>query len=288
MITFKLHFIVNKKNNLINKKNITNTTNIFKCVCGKSYKHSSSLSKHKKKCKKGQVQDFKLALYNGNKKQNELFESMIEQMVNYEPPQPNQINQIINNYNHCSYNNNTTNNNTTNTTTTTTNNNDNSKNISIQTYLNTHCKDAMNLSDLVEHIIYSIDDVDKMTDEGYVKNTTNALKKSLDNMPEKDSPFHCVDKKRKKFYIKDVDGWEKDEGNKKLTLFVKKFNKKQTKEVVEWKNENAEEIEENDQMHDKSMGLIIEVCSVSKEEGDKIISKIINGLTDYNVEFTCL
>jgi len=274
--TFHKHKWVKHLKTNKHQNNTLKETTTFNCTCGKLYKHSSSLSKHKKKCKIALVNglnEIKLTLYDGKKDKTQIkfFEEMIGQMVKYEPQQPTQI--INNTYNNIY-----------NTTTNSNNHTDNSKNINVINYLNTHCKDAMKLSDLAENIVYTIQDVDKLTDEGYLTNTTNAFKQTLDNMEETNRPFHCVDKKRKKFYIKDQDGWERDKDNLKLKTFLNDFNRKQCQQIKQWKLLNADNIEKFEHIAQKSMDLIIHVYSMYKEKGDKTFNKLMNYLTEFDVK----
>lgn len=274
--TFHKHKWVKHLKTKKHKNNTSQETTTFNCACGKVYKHSSSLSNHKKKCKIALVNDLnniKLTLYDGKKDKTQIkfFEEMIGQMVKYEPQQPTQI--INNTYNNIY-----------NTTTNSNNHTDNSKNINVMNYLNTHCKDAMKLSDLAENIVYTIKDVDKLTDEGYLTNTTNAFKQTLDNMEETNRPFHCVDKKRKKFYIKDQDGWERDKDNQKLKTFLNDFNRKQCQQIKQWKILNADNIEKFEHIAKKSMDLIIYVYSMYEEKGDKTFNKLMNYLTEFDVK----
>lgn len=269
-IKYDIHLKTKKHNNKIKQ------TNTLLCACGKSYKYSSGLSKHKKKCNIALVNglnNIKLTLYDGKKDKTQIkfFEEMIGQMVKYEPQQPTQI-----------INNNTTN--IYNTTTNSNNHTDNSKNINVMNYLNTHCKDAMKLSDLAENIVYTIQDVDKLTDEGYITNTTNAFKQTLDYMEETNRPFHCVDKKRKKFYIKEQDGWERDKDNLKLKTFLNDFNRKQCQQIKQWKILNADNIEKFEHIAQKSMDLILHVYSIYEEKGDKTFNKLMNYLSEFDVK----
>ena len=44
---------------------------------------------------------------------------------------------------------------------------------------------------------------------GYVKNIQEQLVCKLKDMEQTERPIHCTDTKRKQFYVKDVDCWNK-------------------------------------------------------------------------------
>ena len=105
--------------------------------------------------------------------------------------------------------------------------NNNNNKISINVFLNQHCKNAMNLTDFVDNIKLSIEDLEYTNQHGYVKGISNIFTKHLTDMKVTERPIHCSDKKRLQFYIKDSDKWEKDKEHKKIDQTIQKINKKQ-------------------------------------------------------------
>ncbi len=93
----------------------------------------------------------------------------------------------------------------------TTNNFDNcyNNNISINLFLNQQCKNAPNLTDFVNQIKVQLEDVMYTKLHGPEKGITNILVKQLEDVPITERPIHCADVKRKKFYVKDDDEWKK-------------------------------------------------------------------------------
>ncbi|GAI96804.1 unnamed protein product, partial [marine sediment metagenome] len=89
-------------------------------------------------------------------------------------------------------------------------------NITINLFLNEYCKNAMNLTDFVNKLEVSLQDLDYTNKEGYIEGISNLLIKNLDELDAKERPIHCTDKKRLQFYIKDEDKWEKGVSNKKI------------------------------------------------------------------------
>ena len=81
--------------------------------------------------------------------------------------------------------------------------------MSINVYLNEYCKDAMNLTDFVDKLKVSLEDLMYTKDHGYVKGISNIFVKQLQDMKPTERPIHCSDKKRLQFYVKNENKWEK-------------------------------------------------------------------------------
>jgi hypothetical protein len=150
----------------------------------------------------------------------------------------------------------------------------------IMNYLNTECKDAINLSEFIDNMQYNFTDLIKITDEGWVSNVENTFVKGLRELEQHMRPIHCCDKKRKKFYVKDDNVWEKDDKQEKVQEALYKFHNKQSKTYIKWKNKNKQQVIKSDVLHDKSMYMNIELCKVSSNDGLKFKNKIMNSMTD--------
>jgi len=233
----------------------------FVCECGKIYKHRQSLHNHKKKCNYLTNETTDITTINiddikdNDPNLKQMFMTLMEQnqklmelTVNV-AAQPKTINNQFN----------------------------------IMNYLNTECKDALNLTDFIEQLKYTFNDLIKITEEGWVNNVENTFIKELKNMEETKRPIHCSDKKRKKFYIKDFDVWEKDDKQDKIKSAINKFHKKQSQTYIKWKQMNKKEVDRDDKLQDKSMYMNIELCKVSCENGEKLQTKLLNSLCDLSI-----
>jgi hypothetical protein len=112
---------------------------------------------------------------------------------------------------------------------------------SINVFLNEQCKDAMNMSDFVNSIEVTIDDMENVGERGYVEGISSIFIDNLKNTEINKRPIHCSDRKRHILYVKESDKWERDEVNsdvlKKAVLVVEQKN---IKKVNEWANEHPE------------------------------------------------
>ena len=185
---------------------------MYFCECGKSYRYASGLSKHKKICQEKNTNiiikddsnsDFKMMFIELMKQNSEVLDKCTELA---EKPTT-----TINN---------TTNNNT---------------QFNVMNYLNTECKDAMNLTDFIDSFEFSIQDLELLNKKGYQEAMEKTFVKQLCDMEKTKRPIHCSDKKRKSFYIKDNDVWEKDKDNEKLIRGMKNLSFVHNRTLNKWK-----------------------------------------------------
>ena len=118
--------------------------------------------------------------------------------------------------------------------------NNNNNKISINVFLNEHCKNAINLTDFVDNIKVSLQDLEYTNQHGYVKGISNIFTKHLTDMKVTERPIHCSDKKRMQFYIKDSDKWVKDKQHEKIDKSIQRITKKQILQIKEWEKQNPD------------------------------------------------
>ena len=87
--------------------------------------------------------------------------------------------------------------------------NNNNNTISINLFLNENCKNAMNLTDFIQNMNVSLEDLEFSKDNGFVKGVTNIFTKQLQDLDPTERPIHCSDKKRLQFYVKEEDDVER-------------------------------------------------------------------------------
>lgn len=148
-----------------------------------------------------------------------------------------------------------------NTTTNTTNNNTNIFNINM--FLNEQCKDAMNMSEFIESIQLTLEDMTKISQEGQTTGMSNILIDKLNALDVFKRPVHCSDVKTETIYVKDEDKWEKEENDKpKLKNALDVLTKKSI-EAMPCMEDNPEEY----------IKTVSEVLKDPRED-KKIISKV--------------
>lgn len=112
--------------------------------------------------------------------------------------------------------------------------NNTTNNISINFFLNEQCKNAMNLTDFINKLQVSLEDLQYSKNNGFIEGVTNIFTKQLQDLKPTERPIHCSDKKRLQFYVKDNDTWQKDENNKKIDETIYNIKMAQTKKLTEW------------------------------------------------------
>jgi len=200
------------------KKKPTNSSNKYVCICGKTYKYCSGLSKHKKKCKKMLKSEFEKhaeIMSNNNKELKDALVQFMQSQTEFNNKIQEELIKPQNSYKDC-YNNKMT----------------------INVFLNEECKNAMNLTDFVEQLKITMDDLDFTKNNGYIEGVTNILQKQLTDMKPTERPIHCSDRKRLQFYVKEDNKWEKDNNNEKLDQTLQNIKMKQTRKISEWEKEN--------------------------------------------------
>ena len=158
------HKMITNDNKMIKKS-------CFNCACGKSYKFSSGLSRHLKVCP-----------YSVEKSQS------VSESV---PPvnhalllELKEMKEIMKKHGLGTVN----------------NNNQTYNKITVNVFLNEHCKNAMNLTDFIKKLQL---EAAKIPQLGYEDTVSNFIIQNLNDFPVIESPIHCSDIKRDIFYIKD-------------------------------------------------------------------------------------
>lgn len=218
-----------------NAQKMTTSYSAHVCVCGRQYSHSTSLTRHKAKCKYLDEIMKKMNEMGKNKvippkNDTSTFDTNIESeksvvidkktyalMEENSRLKDNMINVLQHKPSIVSNGDNTTIN-----------------TLNINVYLDEKYKDAMNIGDFVQNIKCSVDDLLTTAKQGYVKGVSSLFLKNLEYLDPKSRPIHCGDLKGTQFYIRDANKWEKDGG--KLNTQIDTVAKKQITMISEWEN----------------------------------------------------
>jgi hypothetical protein len=162
----------------------------------------------------------------------------------------------------------------------TTNCNNNNKTFNMQVFLNETCKDAINLTDFINQIQVSIDDLEETGNLGYAEGISKLFINNLNGIDYTRRPIHCSDFKREILYIKDENKWTKDdENNSNLTKAIKVVASKNIKQIIEWQKLHPDYSDPESKQNDKYMQIVLNSMSGStKEEAMKNYEKIIKNI----------
>jgi hypothetical protein len=249
----------------------------YVCECGRKYKYNSGLSRHKINCKYESFETKSVgSIHNTNEilsvgsnntntenitdlvtlvreliEENKSIQEKLIEATNQQQPPSMIIQQNNNQHNH----------------------------FSIKAYLNNECKNAMNLSDYVDQIKITFDDLAYMKEHGVVKVFENTFVKGLREMAETERPIHCSDKKRGNFYVKDDDMWMKDPENERIVDALKKITNQQCDVLKQWKNLNKDWLD-NEKKQEHANVVTRKIVDIY---GDKNQKKILNLLSHLEI-----
>jgi hypothetical protein len=250
----------------------------YVCVCGNVYVNNSGLWKHKKKCQTKNVQ--KNVQNMDDEKNQDLVEYLSKEnselktlIITTLQEQNKNIVELAKNAGH-----NTTNNTTSNVV-------NNNQSFNLQFYLNTTCKDAMNIMDFVSQLDVGIKDLEETGRLGFAEGISKIIINGLNQIQVNDRPIHCSDSKRETIYIKNNDKWTKqDEDKLILTNAIKHVASKNMKQITEWTKEHPEYNDPESRENDRYLQIVSEAMSgATKEECVKNYNKIIKNIAKETV-----
>jgi hypothetical protein len=105
-------------------------------------------------------------------------------------------------------------------------NNTNNNQFNLNFFLNEQCKDAVNISDFVNSLEITMDDLTYTRNQGLVEGISKVMIDGLKQIDLYKRPIHCTDQKRDTIYIRENHQWARDEGNARMRqVFVDIANK---------------------------------------------------------------
>lgn len=281
-----------------NKKMPHDNMVVYSCICGKKYKHISSLCAHKKIC--DLCNDFESSESNESNESNESSESneinessesiivsnnkdtnelkdVIMVMMNENKELRNMLmeqqKQLKDQQHHIITQQSTHNNQITEIIPKIGNNTNNTFNINM--YLNNECKDAMNITDFTRAIEISMDDFKKVGSHGYVNGISQIIVNAIKDMEVTKRPLHCSDAKREILYVKDNNAWEKDNNKEILNKAISSVGRKTLQHFPEWMENNPECNSTNTPKNEEYHNIIDSTISQNTNENKKKIAKNI-------------
>jgi len=240
----------------------------FVCkICDKSYLSKSGLWNHKKKCSQKPFENSLTITDITNPsiimnliKENQEFKSLLIEQQKMQIEQQKENKELMNKVIELSREPRIINNGTM------TQNNNNKFNL--QVFLNDTCKDAITLQQFIENIQISLEDLENVGRNGYLKGISDIFINELNTLDVTKRPIHCTDLKREVIYLKEEDTWNKDDkDNTKLKNAIRTVEDKNWNKIPEWQRENPAVIHSDTPeyiMRDKIMRNIADHDNVEK------------------------
>lgn len=266
---YSTHKLFNWNRHIVSKKHKSKVSNekcnTFTCdLCNKQYKYKRGLVKHLQKCNAEQKKQEEVsssttttqstsAITSNEHKLFEKIDSLIQQNLDLqnkliEVAKERKIEKQTNNFN-------------------------------IIQYLNTDCKDAMNLSDFIDTLKVTFKDLDLIEKQGYLRGVQDSLLVPLVKMEQTKRPIHCTDAKRKQFYIKDNDNWDKDTNQKNIKKAIRDLNTLQLKTLDSWQQMHPNWLNQEGK-RDKVNQITQELTSMYSSKSEDIKKKILHEITN--------
>jgi hypothetical protein len=266
---------INAKNaNLENAENAENSKIEIICsLCERSFKHLSSLSRHKKKCKleENVVIDKNKTInslddLNNMEKLTTLFMEVVKSNSELQKQTLEMHQQMLD---VCKNSNTTI--------------NSHNKTFNMQVFLNEKCKDAMNIMDFVNSMDLQLSDLEELGELGYVEGISRQMIRKLSELDVYKRPIHCSDLKRETIYVRDNGVWEKETiTHDKLRKAIKYVTAKNGYLLEPWRDANPQCMNTQHPLNDVYVRIMSQAMGGKGEFFDsenKIIKKVSKVIT---------
>lgn len=226
------------------------------CICGKTYKYHTGLSRHKKKCTYNEEDKVSDTPNIDNATQSSDIASLLMKLIDTNKDLKEQILDLASKPR--------------------TVNNQNTFNLN--TFLNVDCKDAMNLTEFLEQISFSFNKLLELGNNGFIESFNDVFIKKLTSMEQTKRPIHCTDQKRKNMLVKDKDKWLHDKDHEILVNAIDSVNRKQIQAFSEHKKQRDEDFLDDETNLDNNNKIIIEMCGYNKSTSMDVNKKLVSDI----------
>ena len=138
------------------------------------------------------------------------------------------------------------------------NNNNNKTNITVNMFLNEHCKDAMTINNFLKSINPSTDQLMYMTNEGNRNGLIQIMNDSLCSMKITERPIHCTDIKRNTNWVKKDDGWIKENEQESMKRICLHINHACEKKIIKIVDDDPEYKIKRSEKHEHFLKMLME------------------------------
>jgi hypothetical protein len=157
-----------------------------------------------------------------------------------------------------------------------TTNNNITNNFNLNLFLNEKCKDALNMSEFIDSLKITLEDLLFSKNNGITRGITDVMIKGLKELDIYKRPIHCTDIKRDIMYIKDEDKWQKDDNHDKMKNTIVKIADKERNALQQWAVDNPDWIE-TEKKQIEYLTMVRSICEPI-ENFDKYERKIVKNV----------
>jgi hypothetical protein len=141
----------------------------------------------------------------------------------------------------------------------TNNNNITNNQFNLNIFLNEKCKDALNMSEFIDSLKITLDDLIFSKNNGITRGVTDIMIKKLKELDIYKRPIHCTDIKRDTMYIKDEDKWHKDNNHDMFKNTIIKVANKERSALQLWAIDNPDWME-TEQKQIQYLTMVRSIC----------------------------
>lgn len=234
--------------------------------CNNTYKHQSSLCKHKRTCAATVVSQPIVSptapVVCTPVVENQIFERLVNEIAKMSAIQLETQKQVLELYKNGTHN--------------TTHTNSHNKIFNLSVFLNEDCKNAINFKDFVESIEVSREDLTNTGQLGFVGGISKILMDHLKELGIHERPIHCTDLKRETVYIKENNEWNKETDDTKMRSAIQEVTRKSMGTLIDWKKNNPEYANVNSQFSNECVTM--QRNSVAGYERDTLYPRVVREL----------
>jgi hypothetical protein len=233
--------------------------------CNNTYKHQSSLCKHKRTCTTPVVVSQPIVspiVVCPPVVENQIFERLVNEIAKMSAIQLETQKQVLELYKNGTHN--------------TTHTNSHNKTFNLSVFLNEDCKNAINFKDFVESIEVSREDLTNTGQLGFVGGISKILMDHLKELGIHERPIHCTDLKREIVYIKENNEWNKETDDTKMRSAIQEVTRKSMGTLSDWKKNNPEYANVNSQFSNEC--ITMQRNSVAGYDRDTLYPRVVREL----------
>jgi len=151
------------------------------------------------------------------------------------------------------------------------NNTIDNKKFNLNVFLNEECKNAINMSDFIQNVIVTSEDLENIGELGYTEGMSKILTKAIRSKETSERPMHCTDVKRETIYVRKDDVWKKDEDCEETKRLIQHIAHKNYKALTEWRNEHPEHTEHDTADYEAWYTISRNMCNTDPSALKKLI-----------------
>jgi uncharacterized C2H2 Zn-finger protein len=150
----------------------------------------------------------------------------------------------------------------------------------IENYLNIECKDAVNLTDFINQLQITFNDLLRLGNDGFTNSIQHMFIDKIKDMEQTKRPIHCTNKRKRTLYIKDDNVWEKDKDQTQIAKVVNTLHKKNLNTLSNTLEDKT--LFKTDEEQIQRNNMIINLTSANKSETVKTLTRDI--VNSFNIK----